>query len=211
MFFRKRDLSISWIIVFLGNPGPRYENTRHNAGFLTADAVETKTGVKINKLKYNSLTTTATLGKQRVFLMKPQTYMNLSGGPVRQAMRYYKIPITNVITVSDDVALPLGKLRIRRLGSAGGHNGLKDIIKKCGGESFPRIKIGVGAPPDHETEPGLSGSGSHDHMTWDMADWVLSKLSPAEITEMRKAAAQAADALEIMTNISIEQAMSEYN
>ena len=196
MFFRKRDLGIKWIIVFLGNPGPRYENTRHNAGFLTADTLEKKTGIKINRIKYNSLTTTATIGKQKVFLMKPQTYMNLSGGPVRQAMKYYKVPLSKIIAVSDDVSLPVGRLRIRRMGSAGGHNGLKDIIKKCGGEGFPRIKIGVGSPPYDE---------------YDMADWVLSKLSDEDEELIHKAAIDAVKALEIITNMSVEQAMGLYN
>lgn len=196
MFFRKRDLSISWIIVFLGNPGLRYENTRHNAGFITADFVEKKTGVKINKLKYNSLTAIATLGTARVFLMKPQTYMNLSGGPVRQAMKYYKVPLSNVIAVSDDVSLPTGKLRIRRMGTAGGHNGLKDIISKCGGEGFPRIKIGVGVPPNQ---------------AYEMSDWVLSKFTPDDEKIIQEAAIKATNALEIITNTNVEHAMSIYN
>ena len=196
MFFRKRDLSISWIIVFLGNPGPRYENTRHNAGFLVADALEKKLGAKINRLKYKSLTTTTTIGTKQVFLMKPQTYMNLSGGPVKQAMKFYKVPISKIITVSDDVSLPVGKLRIRRMGSAGGHNGLKDIIKKCGGEGFPRIKIGVGSPP---------------HDAYEMADWVLSKLNGEDETLIKEAALDAVYALEVITNISVEHAMGLYN
>ena len=197
MFFRrKRDLSISWIIVFLGNPGLRYENTRHNAGFLTADALEEKLGIKINRLKYNSLTATASIGNQKVFLMKPQTYMNLSGGPVWQAMKFFKVPLENVIAVVDDVSLPVGKLRIRKKGSAGGHNGLKDIIERCGGEEFPRIKIGVGAPP---------------HDDYEMSDWVLSRISGEDEKLIKNAAKKAADALNIITNKSIDQAMGEYN
>ena len=195
MFFKRKE-AISWIIVFLGNPGPRYENTRHNAGFFTADEIEKKTGVKINRFKYNSLTATATLGKKRVFLVKPQTYMNLSGNPVKQAMRYYKVPLSNVIVVSDDVALPVGKIRIRRMGSSGGHNGLKDIIKKCGGEEFPRIKIGVGEPPTEE---------------FDMADWVLSKPSEQDEKQIREAAALAVSALESIINNNVETAMAEFN
>ena len=196
MFFRKRDLSISWIIVFLGNPGPRYENTRHNAGFLTADIIEKKTGIKINKLKYKSLTTTITIGTQKAFLMKPQTYMNLSGGPVRQAMKFYKVPLSNIIVVSDDVSLPVGKLRIRRMGSSGRHNGLKDIIQKCGGEGFPRIKIGVGSPPQEDI---------------DISDWVLSKPDEKDAKLIEEAALDAALAIEIMTNKSVEHAMGLYN
>ena len=201
MFFRKKDPIISWIIVFLGNPGPRYENTRHNAGFFAAEALEKRISIKINKLKYNSLTTIATIGKQRAFILKPQTYMNLSGGPVKQAMRYYKVPLSKVLVISDDVSLPLGKLRVRRMGSAGGHNGLKDIIFKCGGEGFPRIKIGVGSPPEDETgQPYM-----------EMADWVLSNLLPQEETILREAATDAAYAVEVITNISIEHAMGLYN
>ena len=196
MFFKRQAAPVAWIAVFLGNPGARYENTRHNAGFMTAGVVESSAGVKINRVKYNALTATALIGGQKVLLMKPQTYMNLSGGAVRQAMRFFKVPLTNVITVSDDVALPAGKLRVRRRGSAGGHNGLKDIIAKCGGEDFPRIKIGVGAPP---------------HEDYDMADWVLSKLSGEEGKLITQAAAEAAKALELIIAKGVEQAMAEYN
>jgi len=196
MFFIKKAAPVSWIAVFLGNPGTRYENTRHNAGYMAADAVEKKVGTNINRLKYNSLTASVTFGGQRVFLMKPQTYMNLSGGAVRQAMRFFKVPLSNVIAVSDDVSLPTGKIRVRRRGSAGGHNGLKDIIAKCGGEDFPRIKIGVGEPP---------------HADFEMADWVLSKLTGEDNKLMSEAASQAASALEAILARGIEYAMAEYN
>ena len=196
MFFGRRDAAASWIIVFLGNPGARYENTRHNTGFLTADAVAKNAGVRINRLKFNSLTAQAALGGQRVLLMKPQTYMNLSGGAVRQAMNFCKVPLGNVIAVSDDVSLPAGKIRIRRSGSAGGHNGLKDIIEKCGGEGFPRIKIGVGAPP---------------HEDYDMAGWVLEKLSGADGKIIVAATLRAAKALETIIKSGVEAAMGEYN
>jgi len=196
MFFRSKATPVSWIAVFLGNPGARYENTRHNAGYMTAGTIENATGVKINRLKYNSLTATAELGGQRVLLMKPQTYMNLSGSAVMQAMRFYKVPLGNVIAVSDDVSLPTGKIRVRRRGSAGGHNGLKDIIAKCGGEDFPRIKIGVGSPP---------------HEDYDMADWVLSKLSGDDAKLINEAASIAARALEIVISKGVEHAMAEYN
>ena len=196
MFFRKKTEPVSWIIVFLGNPGPRYENTRHNAGFFAADFVEKDAGVKINRVKFNALTVNALLGGQRVFLMKPQTYMNLSGGAVRQAMRFYKVPLSNVVAVCDDVSLPAGKLRVRRRGSAGGHNGLKDIIAKCGGEDFSRIKIGVGAPP---------------HEDYDMADWVLSKLGGEDGKLISEAAKRAAAALVRLITRGVEHAMAEYN
>ena len=196
MFFFRRDASVSWIAVFLGNPGARFENTRHNAGFLAADALAKSSGAKINRLKFNSLTVIANLGENRTFLMKPQTYMNLSGGAVRQAMSYYRVPLSNVIVVSDDVSLPAGKLRVRRSGSAGGHNGLKDIIEKCGGEGFPRIRIGVGAPPREDFE---------------MANWVLAKLSGEDKKLITAAAVRAAKALETVLARGVEAAMSEFN
>ena len=196
MFFSRRDKSVSWIVVFLGNPGARYENTRHNAGFITADVAERSANIKINRIKFSSLTALTTLGGQRVFLMKPQTYMNLSGGALQQAMHFYRVPLGNVVVVSDDVSMPMGKLRIRRSGSAGGHNGLKDIIEKCGGDGFPRIKIGVGSPP---------GEG------YDMADWVLSKLSGEDKRLIADAAANAAAALEMIIAGRIDAAMGEYN
>ena len=131
-----------------------------------------------------------------MLLLKPQTYMNLSGNSVRQAMRYYKVPLENVVVVSDDVSLPAGKLRVRRRGSAGGHNGLKDIILKCGSEDFPRIRIGVGAPP---------------HEDYDMADWVLSKLSADDRKLISETALNAAAALEMIIMRGIEHTMAEFN
>ena len=196
MFFSNKGAAIAWIIVFLGNPGVRFDNTRHNAGFLAADAVEQNTGVRINRLKFKSLNNVAVVGGQRVFLMKPQTYMNLSGSAVRQAMQFYKVPLSNVIAISDDVSLPAGKLRIRRSGSSGGHNGLKDIIEKCGGEGFPRIKIGVGAP---------------EHENYDMKEWVLSKPAGEDKPLITNAALQAGKALEIIITRGVEAAMAEYN
>ena len=180
----------------MGNPGARYENTRHNAGYMTADAIEKSAGVRINRLKYGALTAMATIGGKQVFLMKPQTYMNLSGNAVRQAMKFYKVPLSNVITVSDDVSLPAGKLRIRRSGSAGGHNGLKDIIAKCGGEGFPRIRIGVGAPP---------------HDEYDVAAWVLAKLTESDAKTISEGAIRAAAALETIITRGLDPAMTQYN
>jgi len=196
MFFRKKMAPVSWIAVFLGNPGLRYESTRHNAGFITADIIAKETGIKINRAKFSALTAVIKLGGEQVFLLKPQTYMNLSGTAVRQAMRYYGLPLEKVIVVSDDVSLPAGKLRIRRHGSAGGHNGLSDIIAKCGGEGFPRIRIGVGAPP---------------HEDYDMADWVLSKLSAQDRKQVSDAALRAAAALEMIIIRGIEHTMAEFN
>ena len=197
MFFRrKKTTPISWIAVFLGNPGLRYENTRHNAGFIAADIMAKELGTKINRAKFNALMTTVKLGDQQVLVLKPQTYMNLSGNSVRQAMKFYNVPLENVVAITDDVSLPAGKLRIRRRGSAGGHNGLKDIIAKCGGEEFPRVRIGVGGPP---------------HDEYDMADWVLSKFSNDEKKLVSDSCVNATKALELIITRGLDAAMAEYN
>jgi len=196
MFFRRNSGPVSWIIIFLGNPGARFDNSRHNVGFFTADAIEEKAGVRINKLKFKSLTAAATLEGARVFFMKPQTYMNLSGDAAAQALNFYKLQRSNLLVVSDDVSLPAGKLRVRRRGSSGGHNGLKDIIAKCGGEDFPRIKIGVGAPPSED---------------YDLADWVLSKLTPSDEILLKQAAEKAALAISAIVANGIESAMELFN
>ena len=151
-----------WLLVCLGNPGREYEATRHNIGFMAADELARREGVKINKLRYRALTGEFRAGGQRVLALKPQTYMNLSGESVKLAGGFYKIPPERVLVISDDVALPLGKLRIRAGGSAGGHNGLKNIIAHLGTDQFPRVRVGVGAPahPDHE-----------------MIDWVIGRFT----------------------------------
>lgn len=195
MFFAKKP-AVSWIIVFLGNPGAKYTNTRHNAGFMTADAVTKKYGVKIDRLKYKALTAQCEIGGEKVFLMKPQTYMNLSGDAVKPAMAFYKVPTDHVLVISDDISLPTGKLRIRRSGSAGGHNGLKDIIAKCGGDGFPRIKIGVGTPP---------------HPDYDVADWVLGVFRNQDAVAMAEAAEKAAEAIESVIKDGVDKAMGKYN
>ena len=181
MLFRKKTGAVSWIVVFLGNPGTRYERTRHNVGFMTSDVVAGNLGIKINKLKFRALTATAEIGGQKTLLMKPQTYMNLSGDAVRQAMDFYKTPLSNVLVVFDDISLPVGKIRVRQRGSSGGHNGIKDIIAKCGGEEFPRIKIGVGAPPPEWSE---------------LIDWVLSKPDPDDEKTIKEATKQAAEMIQ---------------
>ncbi len=196
MFFGRKAGPVSWIVVFLGNPGAKYARTRHNAGFMTAELLEKDAGIRIDRLKFKALTATADFGGSKVFFMKPQTYMNLSGDAVSQAMCFHKVPLDHVIVLSDDVALPVGKLRIRRSGSAGGQKGLLDIIKKCGGEGFPRIRIGVGAPP---------------HPDYDMADWVLSVFADKEADEIRKAGEKALKAAEAIVRDSVDKAMSLYN
>lgn len=194
MFFHKKP--ISWIVVFLGNPGPKYEGTRHNVGFMTADAFEKKHDVKINKLKFHALTASCNIGSQTVLLMKPQTYMNLSGNAAREAMNFYKISTDHILVVSDDLSMSTGKIRIRRSGSAGGHNGLKDIIAKCGGDGFPRIKVGVGSPP---------------HPDFDIVDWVLGTFKNQDAEIMAEAVSKAADAIETLITDGIEKAMAKYN
>ena len=194
MFFHKKP--ISWIVVFLGNPGPKYEGTRHNVGFMTADAFEKKHDVKINKLKFHALTASCNIGSQTVLLMKPQTYMNLSGNAAREAMNFYKIPTDHILVVSDDLSMSTGKIRIRRSGSAGGHNGLKDIIAKCGSDGFPRIKVGVGSPP---------------HPDFDIVDWVLGTFKNQDAEIMAEAVSKAADAIETLITDGIEKAMAKYN
>ena len=185
-----------WLLVCLGNPGREDEGTRHNIGFLTADALERREGVKINKLRYRALTGEFRAGGQRVLVLKPQTYMNLSGESVKLAGGFYKIPPDHVLVVSDDVALPLGKLRIRAGGSAGGHNGLKNIIAHLGTDQFPRIRVGVGAPehPDHE-----------------MIDWVIGKFSPAEKKVVDEAVARALDAALCVIERGVNEAQNRYN
>ncbi|UOO38811.1 aminoacyl-tRNA hydrolase [Oscillospiraceae bacterium CM] len=194
MLFKKSG-PVDWLVVFLGNPGAVYSKTRHNAGFMTADVFE-KAGVRINRLKFKALTGSADIDGVKLFLMKPQTYMNLSGDAVREAMAFYKLPLERVIVVSDDVALLPGKLRIRRDGTAGGHNGLKDIIAKCGGDSFIRVKIGVGKPA---------------HPDFEMADWVLSTLFGSELQQLEAAAETAAAAVKTIVTSGVDTAMNRYN
>lgn len=145
MFFSDHG-GVQWLVVFLGNPGLKYQNTRHNAGFLTADVVEKDCGVHIDRLRFHALTAQAELGGQKVLLMKPQTFMNNSGEAVAPAAKFYKVPPEHILVVSDEIHLQPGRLRIRTKGSAGGHNGLKSIIACLGTDAFPRIRIGVGAP-----------------------------------------------------------------
>ena len=192
----KSSGGVQWLVVCLGNPGKQYENTRHNIGFMTADEIERRSGVKINKLRYRALTGEVKLGGERVLVMKPQTYMNLSGEAVKLAGAFYKIPPENVIVISDDVSLPLGKLRIRANGSAGGHNGLKNIIQHLGTDAFPRIKVGVGAPehPEHE-----------------MVDWVIGNFTPQEKKVVADAVGRAADAVECLISKGVSEAQNKFN
>lgn len=193
--FRKKA-PVSWLVVGLGNPGAKYENTRHNVGFMTADALAGRNGEPIRRVKYHALTIEAVIGGQSVLLMKPTTFMNLSGQAVSEAARFYKIPADHVLVISDDVDLPLGKLRIRKSGSAGGHNGLKNIIQQLGTDQFPRLKIGVGGKP---------------HPDYNMADWVLGQFQGEDKKTIDAAVARAADAVECLLADGIDRAMNQYN
>ena len=194
--FLKPSGSVSWLAVFLGNPGPKYECTRHNAGFMAGDALAKKLGVSINKLRFKALTASAEINGEKVLLMKPQTFMNLSGEAVGEAARFYKVPPEHVIVVSDEISLPLGKLRVRPKGSAGGHNGLKSIIAHLGSDAFPRVRLGVGAPP---------------HPDYDMADWVLSVFRNQDLEDMLAAADRAGEAVISYITDGPERAMNRFN
>ena len=196
--FLKRESSGSaeWLIVGLGNPGSKYERTRHNVGFLVLDELAERKNIPIQKLRFRALTNTTQIAGAKVLLMKPTTYMNLSGQSVGEAARFYKIPPERILVISDDVDLPVGRLRIRRRGSAGGHNGLKSLIAHLGGEDFPRIKLGVGSKP---------------HPDYDMADWVLGRFTGEEQKHIKQAVAAAADAVELYLSQGPEATMSRYN
>ena len=195
MFFQKKAPA-AWLIVGLGNPGGKYEGTRHNVGFMVADELGERGRFPIQRLKFNALTNTAEIGGQGALVMKPATFMNLSGEAVGEAARFDKLAPDHVLVISDDVDLPLGKLRIRTGGSAGGHNGLKSIIQHLGSDQFPRLKVGVGGKP---------------HPDYDMADWVLSKLQGEDKKVMDEAVKRAADAVECFLRDGPQKAMNRFN
>ena len=196
MFFGRTSGGVSWLVVGLGNIGEKYDNTRHNVGFEVADELAERGRVPIQKLKYRALTNTLEIGGEKVLLMKPVSYMNLSGEAVGEAARFFKVPADHVLVISDDVSLPVGKLRVRRGGSAGGHNGLKNIIQHLGSDQFPRIKVGVGEKP---------------HPDYDMADWVLGKFQGEDRKTMDVAVKRAADAVECFLREGPDKTMSRFN
>lgn len=185
-----------YIIAGLGNPGREYDMTRHNIGFEVIDYIAEELGVKVNKLKFKSLFGETKIGEDKVYLVKPQTYMNLSGDSIREFCSFYKIPPENVIIISDDIALPTGKIRIRTKGSAGGHNGLKSIIYQLNSDNFPRIRIGVGAPK---------------HSDYDLKDFVLGRFTKDEIPVLEEAIIKASKAVEEIIKSGIDRAMNKYN
>ena len=196
LFGRNKTSGVKWLLVGLGNPGDKYDNTRHNVGFAAIDQLAEELRVPVQKLKYRALTQTVELGGAKVLLMKPITYMNLSGEAVGEAARFFKIPADHVLVLSDDVSLPVGKLRIRKGGSAGGHNGLKSIIQHLGTDQFPRVKIGVGEKP---------------HPDYDMADWVLGKFAGEDLKTITQAIQRAGKAAECYIHDGPDQAMNRFN
>ena len=196
MLFGKKTGGVDWLVVGLGNPGDKFENTRHNIGFMVADRLAEELRIPVQKLKFKALTNTAELGGQKLLLMKPVTFMNLSGEAVRPAADFYKVPPDHILVISDDTALPAGKLRIRKGGSAGGHNGLKSIIQHLGTDQFPRLRIGVGEKP---------------HPDYDMADWVLGKFQGEDKKAIDEAVKRAAQAVECILSQGLDKGMNRFN
>lgn len=195
MLFEKKG-AVDWLIVGLGNPGQRYRNTRHNMGFLTVDLLAEKQRVKLNRVKFKSAYQILDFAGYRCLVMKPQTYMNLSGEAVREAAQFYKIPPERVLVIYDDVSLPVGKLRVRPSGSAGGHNGIKNIIAHLGTQDFPRIKIGTGAP---------AGGGE------EMVEWVIGVPAQAERKILLESFERAILAAECVIAHGCQRAMNDFN
>lgn len=193
--FLKNSQGVDFLVVGLGNPGTKYDNTRHNIGFETVDYICEKTGVKLDKAKFNALYGIWKYGDKKVVIAKPQTFMNLSGDAVGAIARFYKIPSENVIIIYDDVSLAVGKMRIRSKGSAGGHNGIKSIISQIG-DVFPRIKIGVGEKP---------------HPDYDLADWVLGKFTDSDKKILTDKFESAYQSIQLMIDGQTDKAMNLYN
>ena len=197
MFGRKTfGGSVEYLIVGLGNPDRKYENTRHNCGWLAIDYIAEKLGIKVNKIKYKSFVGEAAVGGKKALLMKPTTYMNNSGQAVVEAMNFYKIPPENVVVIFDDVSLDVGKMRIRQKGSDGGQKGMRSIIYLSGSDAFPRIKIGIGAKPNPD---------------WDLADWVLSRFSDDERKTLDKMFENAYEAVGLIIDGKTDRAMNRFN
>ena len=199
MLFQKKEFSsnsIEYLIVGLGNPGKQYEDTRHNAGFISLDYIADELNVKVNKVKFKSAVGEARISGKRCLLMKPSTFMNLSGQAVTEAMRFYKLSPQQVIVISDDISLDVGKIRIRRKGSDGGQNGLKNIIYLSGSDEFPRVKVGIGKKP---------------HPDYDLKDWVLSRFTDKDKKLLAERLPDIKGAVECIVSGEIDKAMNLYN
>lgn len=187
---------IGWMLVGLGNPGEEYARSRHNVGFRTVELLAKQAGVKIDRAKLRALSRQTVLAGQKVLLVKPQTYMNCSGEAVWLLSQYHKIPPEHILVISDDISLPVGRIRVRGDGSAGGHNGLKSIIQHLGTQEFPRVKIGVGGKP---------------HPDYDLASWVLSSFTQDEEAQLAPALARAADAVLEILSSGVYSAANKFN
>lgn len=187
---------IEYVIAGLGNPGMEYEGSRHNAGFFTIDALAEQLGEKIDRLRFKGKTAEVTIEGKRCLLLKPTTYMNNSGESVVQALEFYKIDPSKLIVIYDDISLEPGKLRIRRKGSHGGHNGIRSIIELTGRDDFPRIKMGVGKKP---------------HPDYDLAKWVLGKFGKEDSAKLKEAADFACECVKLMVQDKTDEAMNKYN
>ena len=196
MLFQRDSGGAAWLIVGLGNPGEKYEDTRHNVGFQVIDELAERQGRPVQRLKFKALTGLLTISGEKALVMKPVTYMNLSGEAVRPAADFYKLPPERILVISDDVALAAGRLRIRAKGSAGGHNGLKSIIQHLGTDQFPRIRVGVGEKP---------------HPDYDLADWVLGRPQGEDKKAIDEAVKRAADAVECILTQGLERGMGKFN
>ena len=185
----------TWLIVGLGNPGREYDNTRHNAGFRALDILSDKLGCKVDKAKFQGLYGQVNYKGRKLLLLKPQTFMNLSGRSVLQLSAFFHVPPQNIIILFDDISLEPGRLRLRKDGSAGGHNGIKSIIQELGSQDFPRVKIGVGAKP---------------HPDFDLAAWVLSAFSAQEEKALQPALERAADAALAIVELGVPEASNRY-
>lgn len=195
-FYQSPTGPVEYLVVGLGNPGKEYELTRHNAGFLSLDYFAEKNGFRIDRLKFKSLCGDCMVAGKRVLFLKPSTFMNLSGQAVTEAAAFYKVPMERVIVVADDISLEPGRMRIRRKGSDGGHNGLKNIIYLSGSDAFPRIKVGVGAKPNPN---------------YDLAAWVLSRFTDSEQKALAEVFPKVAASIELIVGGKIDQAMNQFN
>lgn len=193
---KEEALPVTHLVVGLGNPGKDYEKTRHNAGFMAIDHIAGKCGVAINKLKFRALIAEANIAGKRVLLMKPETFMNSSGEAIGEACDFYKIPPENVIVLHDEISFEPGRFRIRRKGSAGGHNGLKSIIAHLSSDEFPRIKIGVGQKPSPD---------------YDLINWVLGRFSQDDIAALSSQFENIYSSVELMLTGRIEEAMNKFS